>query len=50
VFKKANVQVTALNGEQLAKWRAVAQRTAYKTFADSVPGGKALIDKALNVQ
>ncbi len=43
-------RIDTMSGTQLAKWRAVAQRTAYKTFADSVPGGKALIDKALNVQ
>lgn len=33
-----------------AAWREVAKKTSYKVFADKVPGGKELIDKALSVQ
>jgi hypothetical protein len=35
--------------EQVEKWREVAKRTSYKTFAEQVPGGKELIEKALAV-
>jgi len=31
-------------------WRDVAGKTSYKTFSEKVPGGKALIDKALAVK
>ena len=50
VFKKANVKVTTMTDSQAKLWRDVAGQTSYKTFADKVPGGKALIDKALAVQ
>ena len=50
VFKKNNVQVVTLTPEDFAAWRAVAQKTSYKTFAEKVPGGKELIEKALSVQ
>lgn len=49
-FKKANVKVATMTTEQAKLWRDVASRTSYKTFAETVPGGKALIDKALAVQ
>ncbi len=49
-FKKANVKVTTMTDAQFKMWRDVASRTSYKTFSDKVPGGKALIDKALVVQ
>lgn len=50
VFKKNNVQVVSMTPEEFDAWRAVAQKTSYKAFADKVPGGKELIDKALNVK
>jgi TRAP-type C4-dicarboxylate transport system substrate-binding protein len=50
VFKKANVKVTTMTDSQAKMWRDVAGRTSYKTFADKVPGGKSLIEKALAVQ
>ena len=49
-FKKANVQVVTLSDTEAAAWRAVAEKTSYKAFADKVPGGKALIEKALSVK
>ncbi|MBM3488601.1 MAG: ABC transporter substrate-binding protein [Alphaproteobacteria bacterium] len=49
-FRKANVQVATMTADQHAKWRAIAETTSYKTFADKVPGGKDLIAKALAVQ
>jgi TRAP-type C4-dicarboxylate transport system substrate-binding protein len=50
VFKKNGVQVVALSDAEADAWREVAKKTSYKEFADKVPGGKALIDKALAVQ
>ncbi len=49
-FKKAGVQVVTMTGAQADKWRAVAQKTSYKTFSEKVPGGKELIDLALTVK
>lgn len=49
-FKKAGREVITLNEAQFNAWREVAQRTSYKAFADKVPGGKELIEKALSVQ
>jgi len=49
-FKKANVEVVTMTAAEADAWRAVAQRTSYKAFADKVPGGKELIDKALSVK
>jgi TRAP-type C4-dicarboxylate transport system substrate-binding protein len=48
-FQKAGVQVVTMSPEQVEKWREVAKRTSYKTFAEQVPGGKELIEKALAV-
>ena len=49
-FKKAKVEVVTMTAAEADAWRAVAQRTSYKAFADKVPGGKELIDKALSVK
>ncbi|MEO5735330.1 MAG: TRAP transporter substrate-binding protein DctP [Rubrivivax sp.] len=50
VFKKNNTQVVTLTDAEADAWRAVAQKTSYKSFAEKVPGGKELIDKALSVK
>lgn len=50
VFKKAGVEVVTMNAEQAAAWKAIADQTSYKNFAEKVPGGKELIDKALAVE
>lgn len=49
-FKKNNVQVVSLSEAEAAAWRAVAQKTSYKSFGEKVPGGKELIEKALSVK
>ena len=49
-FKKNNVEVVTMTGAEADAWRAVAQKTSYKEFADKVPGGKDLIDKAMSVK
>ncbi len=50
VFEKAGVEVVHMSSEQAAAWKAIAQETSYKTFADEVPGGQELLDKALAVE
>ncbi len=50
VFKKAGVKVVTMNAEQAAAWIKIAKQTSYKNFAEKVPGGKELIDKALSVK
>jgi TRAP-type transport system periplasmic protein len=49
-FKKAGVEVVTLSDAEAQAWRDVAQRTSYKSFAEKVPGGKELIEKALSVK
>jgi len=49
-FKKNKVEVITLTGAEADAWRAVAQKTSYKVFAEKVPGGKELIEKALSVK
>jgi TRAP-type C4-dicarboxylate transport system substrate-binding protein len=49
-FKKHNVEVITLTDAEAEAWRAVAQKTSYKAFAEKVPGGKELIEKALSVK
>jgi TRAP-type C4-dicarboxylate transport system substrate-binding protein len=50
VFRKAGVEVREMNAEQFAKWRALAETTSYKAFAEEVRGGKELLDLALSVE
>jgi TRAP-type C4-dicarboxylate transport system substrate-binding protein len=50
VFKKNKAEVITLTPAEAEAWRAVAQKTSYKEFADKVPGGKDLIEKALSVK
>jgi TRAP-type transport system periplasmic protein len=49
-FTRAGVEVVEMTPEQVAKWREVAEQTSFKTFAEQVPGGKELIEKALAVE
>jgi TRAP-type C4-dicarboxylate transport system substrate-binding protein len=50
VYKKAGVEVVKMSAEDAAAWREIAQQTSYKIFAEEVPGGKELIEKALAVE
>lgn len=50
IFKKKGVKVVTMTADQAAAWIKIANRTSYKIFADKVPGGKALIQKALAVK
>jgi TRAP-type transport system periplasmic protein len=49
-YKKNNVQVVTMSASDADAWRAVAKETSYKVFAEKVPGGKELIEKALSVK
>lgn len=49
-FAKAGVKVVTMTEAQANMWRDVAAKTSYKNFSEKVPGGKALIDKALAVK
>lgn len=49
-FKANKVEVINLTDAEAQAWRDVAQKTSYKVFAEKVPGGKDLIEKALSVK
>jgi TRAP-type C4-dicarboxylate transport system substrate-binding protein len=49
-YKSNKVEVVSLSDAEADAWRAVAQKTSYKEFAEKVPGGKELIEKALSVK
>ena len=49
-YKNAGVKVVGMSAEQHAKWVAIAKDSSYKNFAEKVPGGKELIEKALAVE
>jgi TRAP-type C4-dicarboxylate transport system substrate-binding protein len=50
VFKKNGVEVVTMTADQAKAWRDIANKTSYKIFAEKVPGGKELIEKALAVE
>ncbi|NNF95485.1 MAG: TRAP transporter substrate-binding protein DctP, partial [Halobacteria archaeon] len=50
VYKKAGVEVVTMTAEQAAKWRAIADQSSYKNFAEKVKGGRELLDMALSVE
>jgi hypothetical protein len=39
-----------MTAEQAAAWRVIADQTSYRSFAEKVPGGRELINKALAVE
>jgi TRAP-type transport system periplasmic protein len=49
-FEQAGVEVTSMSQEQFNTWLGLAQESSYKIFAEEVPGGEQLIEKALAVQ
>jgi len=50
VYKQHGVKVVTMSAAQAAAWRAVAERSSYKSFAEKVKGGRELLDQALSVQ
>jgi TRAP-type C4-dicarboxylate transport system substrate-binding protein len=49
-FKKNGVEVVSMSADQHKAWLDVAKQSSYKAFADDVPGGAELIEKALAVE
>jgi len=49
-FEKAGVEVQPMDESQFQAWLDVARDSSYKVFAEEVPGGDQLIDKALAVE
>lgn len=49
-YKKAGVEVVEMSGDDYQAWLKIAQDTSYKNFSEKVPGGAALIEKALAVE
>jgi TRAP-type C4-dicarboxylate transport system substrate-binding protein len=45
-FAKAGGKVYDMNEKQFEEWKALAEQSAWKSFADSVPDGKHLIEMA----
>jgi TRAP-type C4-dicarboxylate transport system substrate-binding protein len=49
-YQEAGVEVVEMSQEDYDAWLAVAKDSSYKIFAEEVPGGAELIDKALAVE
>ncbi|MFN7103315.1 MAG: TRAP transporter substrate-binding protein DctP [Pseudorhizobium sp.] len=49
-YKKAGVEVVEMSKEDYDAWLELAKQSSYKNFAERVPGGDKLIEKALSVQ
>ncbi len=50
VYGKAGAKVTDMDQAAFDKWLAIAKETSYKTFAETAPDGKHLLDMALSVK
>ncbi len=50
VYQKAGVEVVEMSQEDYDAWLEIAKETSYKNFAENVPGGSELIEKALAVE
>jgi len=49
-FEKAGVEVVEMSQEDYDAWLAIARESSYKNFAEKVPNGAELIEKALAVE
>ncbi|HEX6113056.1 MAG TPA: TRAP transporter substrate-binding protein DctP [Geminicoccaceae bacterium] len=49
-FEQAGVEVASMSEDQFNAWLDLAQESSYKIFAEEVPGGDQLIEKALAVE
>ncbi|WP_394801887.1 TRAP transporter substrate-binding protein [Rhizobium halophilum] len=49
-YKKAGVEVVEMSKEDYDAWLELAKQSSYKNFAEKVPGGDKLIEKALAVE
>jgi TRAP-type C4-dicarboxylate transport system substrate-binding protein len=49
-FEQAGVEVANMSEEQFNTWLDLARDSSYRIFAEEVPGGDQLIEKALAVE
>lgn len=49
-YAKAGVEIVEMSGDDYKAWLEIAKATSYKNFGEKVPGGDALIEKALAVE
>jgi TRAP-type C4-dicarboxylate transport system substrate-binding protein len=50
VYQKAGVEISPMTQADYDAWLEVAKRSSYKIFAENVPGGAEIIEKALAVE
>jgi TRAP-type C4-dicarboxylate transport system substrate-binding protein len=50
VYQAAGAEVHDMDAAAFAKWRAIAEQTAFKNFAENVKNGRALLDMAVAVE
>lgn len=50
VFAKAGAKVADMDEKSFLAWRAIAEQTAFKDFAEHIKDGRALLDMALSVK
>jgi len=50
IFAENGVEVVNMTPEDYQAWLDIAKKSSYKTFAENVPNGQALIDAALAVE
>lgn len=50
VFRKSGVEIARMSAEQASRWREIADKTSYSSFAEKVKGGRELLDLALSVE
>jgi len=50
IFAENGVEVVNMSAENYQAWLDIAKKSSYKTFAETVPNGQALIDAALAVE
>ena len=49
-YAKAGVEIVEMSADDYKAWLDIAKATSYKNFAEKVPGGEELIEKALAVE
>jgi TRAP-type transport system periplasmic protein len=50
VFRENGVEVISMSADDYQAWLKIAKESSYKSFAEKVPNGQALIDAALAVE
>ena len=50
IFREAGVEIAEMTQANFDAWRAIAEKTSYKEFVNSVEDGQELLDMALSVK